>query len=103
MYNNKKNTYMNSGSKLLLGALAGAAAGVFVAGFFTEEGEQVRKKVVKGSKDLTSNLSDKLGELKDTVTDTVAGSYQTVKQVATDFVGHGVDKASTVASNVNKK
>ena len=91
---------MNSGSKLLLGAIAGAAAGVLVAGFFTEEGEEVTKKVVKGGKDLASNLTGKLGDLKETVTDTVAGSYQTVKQAATDFVSHGADKASSVASNL---
>jgi gas vesicle protein len=92
---------MDSGSKVLLGALAGAAAGALVAGLFaTEEGAEARKRVVEGSKDLTNNLKGKLGDLTTNVKDTVADTYNSVKQTATDFVGQGMDKASSVASNL---
>ena len=87
---------MNSGTKLLLGAIAGAAAGVLVAGFFTEEGSQVTSRVLEGSKDLANNMKGKLGDLKDKAVDT----YASVKQHATDLVQEGISKGSDVASNL---
>lgn len=85
---------------MLLGALAGAAVGAFIAGLFTEEADELKEKVVQGSKDLTSNLKEKLSVVADNVKETVADTYQTVKQTATDFVGESKDKASSVASNL---
>lgn len=88
---------MNSGSKVLLGALAGAATGALIAGLFaTEEGDEVLNKLSENSKDLANNLKGKFSDLKDNVAET----YESVKQSATDLVNAGVEKASSVASNL---
>jgi gas vesicle protein len=91
---------MNSGPKVLLGALAGAAIGAVIAGIFTEEGNELREKVVQGSKDFTGNLKEKLGDATSSIKDAASDAFQTVKQTASDFVGTATDKASSVASNL---
>jgi gas vesicle protein len=88
---------MNSGSKVLLGALAGAAAGALLAGLFaTEEGEEARSRFAEATGDITNNLKDKFSDLKDNV----AEKYESVKQTATDLIEEGMSKASNAASNL---
>jgi gas vesicle protein len=90
-----KTFIMNSGPKVLLGALAGAAAGALVAGLFaTEEGAQKRRQLSQGSKDLKKKLKGKLGDVKTSIAET----YDTVKQSATDLLEENKGKAS--GSNV---
>ena len=47
---------MNSGSKVLLGVMAGAAAGVILGVLFApEKGEDTRRKLSDGSRDVAFN------------------------------------------------
>ena len=85
---------MNSGSKVLLGVLAGAATGAILGVLFApDKGEETRKRISEGSKDLTSNLKDKFGEFVDGLAD----KYESVKESATDLYEQGRAKASNVA------
>ncbi|GEO07585.1 YtxH domain-containing protein [Segetibacter aerophilus] len=90
---------MNSGPKVLLGAIAGAAIGAVIAGIFTEEGNELKEKVVQGGKDLTDNLKEKLSDATTNIKEAASGAYESVKQTATDFVGTATNKASSTASN----
>jgi gas vesicle protein len=88
---------MNSVSKVVFGALAGAAAGAIVAWLFaTEEGEEVRDQLISGSKDWTDNVRGKLSDLKDTV----AEKFESVKESASDLFEQGKDKATELAGNL---
>ena len=63
---------MNSGSKVLLGVLAGAAAGAILGVLFAPEtGEETRKRISEGSKDLTTGLKDKFGEFVDNLSEKI--------------------------------
>jgi gas vesicle protein len=60
---------MSSG-KVLLGILAGAAAGALLGILFApEKGEQTRRKIAKKGEDYADGLKEKFSELIDTVTD----------------------------------
>ncbi len=86
---------MKSGSKVLLGVLAGAATGAILGILFApDKGEETRKKLSDGSKDVADNLKKKFGEFVDSVAD----KYDTVKSTATDLYVQGKSKVSTVAS-----
>ncbi len=57
-------------SKLLSGILVGAAAGAVLGILFApEKGCDTRQKLRQGADDLVSNLKNKVGSLKQTVTD----------------------------------
>ena len=86
---------MNSGSKVLLGVLAGAATGAILGVLFApDRGEETRRRISEGSRDLTTNLKDKFGEF----VDGLAEKYETVKESANDLYEQGKAKASNVAN-----
>lgn len=59
-----------STSKLVSGILVGAAAGAVLGLLFApDKGCETRKKIRQGADDLVSNLKNKVGSLKQTVTD----------------------------------
>ncbi len=88
---------MNSGSKVLLGVLAGVAAGAVLGILLApEKGEATRQKISENSKDLTSNLKDKFGEL----VDGIAEKYDSVRESANDLLHKGKSKAAAAAENV---
>ena len=87
---------MNSGSKVLLGVLAGAAAGAVLGVLFApDRGVETRRKLGEGSKDIATNLKDKFSELVDGIAD----KYESAKEGATDLINKGKDKASSLAEN----
>jgi gas vesicle protein len=87
---------MNSGSKVLMGIIAGAAAGAVLGLLFAPEtGVETRRKIGEGSKDLASNLKDKFSEL----VDGIAEKYESAREGASDLLHKGKDKLSTVADN----
>ena len=89
---------MNSGSKVLLGALAGAATGAFIAALFgTEQGAEARSRIAEGTQTLRNDLSGRLGDLKSTASD----KLQTVKQGASDLIEAGRSKLSGVTNSAS--
>lgn len=59
-----------STSKLVSGILVGAAAGAVLGILFApDKGCETRKKVRQGADDLVNNLKNKVGSLKQTMTD----------------------------------
>ena len=56
-------------SKLLIGALAGAAVGSLIAGSFTQKGIEIRNRVGESSKNIANNLKDKVSDVKDKIAD----------------------------------
>ncbi|MCW3082076.1 YtxH domain-containing protein [Segetibacter sp.] len=86
---------MSSGSKVLLGVLAGAATGAILGVLFApDKGDETRRRISEGSRDVTENLKNKFGEFVDGLAD----RYETVKESATDLIDQGRQKASSVVS-----
>jgi gas vesicle protein len=87
---------MNSGSKVLLGVLAGAAAGAVLGVLFAPNtGVETRRKLGEGSKDIANNLKDKFSELVDGIAD----KYESAREGASDLINKGKEKASSIAEN----
>lgn len=88
---------MNSDSKVLLGVLAGAATGAILGVLFApEKGEETRRRLSEGSRELTSNLNERLRNFMDTALD----EFETLKESATGLIEQGKTKALSVADNV---
>ncbi|MDQ6815173.1 MAG: YtxH domain-containing protein [Bacteroidota bacterium] len=86
---------MSSGSKVLLGVLAGAATGAILGVLFApDKGDETRRRISEGSRDVTENLKAKFGEFVDGLAD----RYETVKDSATDLLDQGKQKASNVVN-----
>jgi gas vesicle protein len=86
---------MNSGSKVLLGVLAGAATGAILGVLFApDKGDETRRRISEGSRDVTDNLKNKFGEF----VDGLAEKYESVKGSASDLLDQGKQKASSVVS-----
>jgi gas vesicle protein len=88
---------MNSGSKVLLGVLAGAATGAILGVLFAPEaGTETRRRLGEGSRDVANNLKDKFSEF----VDGIAEKYENAKESASNLVDQGRQKASDLASNL---
>jgi len=86
---------MNSGSKVLLGVLAGAATGAILGVLFApDKGDETRRRISEGSRDVTDNLKTKFGEF----VDGLAERYETVRETATDLIDQGRQKATGVVN-----
>ena len=80
---------MSSG-KVVLGILAGLAAGTVLGILFApEKGSDTRKKISKKGKDLTDSLKDKFNEFLDSVSE----KFEEVKEEVSDFAEQGKAKA----------
>ena len=73
-------------SALLLGAAAGAVIGLL---FAPDKGTNMRKKIKDGASDLIDQLSDKIGEAKETL----AGLKDKAKNSASDLKDSVMSKA----------
>ncbi len=90
---------MNSGSKVLLGVLAGAAAGAILGILYApDRGMETRRKIGEGSKDLATNLKEKFSELVDGISD----KYESAREGASDLLHKGKEKASETADTLNR-
>jgi gas vesicle protein len=68
---------MNSTGKVLLGILAGAAAGAILGVLLApDKGSETRRKLMQKGEDYADALKDKFDELLDGVSDKINGSEQ---------------------------
>ncbi len=72
-----------STSKLFSGILVGAAAGAVLGLLFApDKGCETRKKIRDGADELVSNLKNKVGSLKQTVTDRYEDATQSADNMS---------------------
>ena len=93
-------------SKVLFGALAGAAAGSIIGVLFTEKGIETRKRVGEGSRNIANNLKDKVADIKDKVADikeNIADKYAATKEGAADLIEKGKQKVGMSSGNAGYK
>ena len=75
---------MDSG-KILLGVLAGVAAGAIIGILFAPaKGSETRKKILNKTGDYSDELKEKFNEF----IDGIAEKYENVKEGASDFADH---------------
>ena len=85
---------MSSG-KVLLGLLAGVAAGALLGVLFApDKGSVTRKKITKKSDDYAEDLKEKFNEFLESI----SGKFEQVKEEVSDFAEH-----SDVKSEESKK
>jgi len=89
-FNNLKFCVMNTG-KILLGVLAGVAAGALLGILYApDKGCETRKKIAKKSKDYADGMTEKLNDFMGEVTEKYDSLVKKVKEVtgkATENVG----------------
>ena len=71
-------------SKVLIGAVAGAALGALVGGAFTQKGQQVTSRFTRSTKQLADNLKEKAESTG--VADTIARTYEAAKESVVDTI-----------------
>ena len=93
-------------SKVLFGALAGAAAGSIIGVLFTEKGIETRKRVGEGSRNIANNLKGKVADIKENIADKVADikeniadKYAATKEGAADLIEKGKQKVGMSSGN----
>lgn len=83
---------MNSGSKVLLGVLAGAAAGAILGVLFAPEaGTETRRRLGEGSRDVANNLKSRFSDLVDNIAD----KYESAREGASDLIDRGKQAVSS--------
>lgn len=91
---------MSSGSKVLLGVFAGAAAGAILGVLFApDRGVETRRRLGEGSRDIATNLKDKFAELVDGIAD----KYESAREGATDLINRGKEGASDLINKGKEK
>jgi gas vesicle protein len=91
-----KNENMSSG-KVLLGLLAGVAAGALLGVLFApEKGSVTRKKIAKKGEDYADVLSEKFNEFLNGITERL----EKVKEEVTDFAEQGKTKIEESVKDV---
>jgi len=81
---------MRSG-KVLLGLLAGVAAGALLGVLFApQKGSKTRKKILKTSEDYADNLKERFNAFLSGLTD----KFEKVKQDVNDIAGKGKTKTN---------
>jgi len=109
-YRDTTSTGSNDLSKVLIGALAGAAAGSLIAGLFTEKGIEVRSRVGESSRNMANNLKDKASTMTENIagkvseiSDSIVDKYQATKEGAADLIEKGKQKVGMSSGNTDYK
>ena len=71
-------------SKVLIGAVAGAAVGALVGGAFTEKGQKATSRLKRSTQQLADNLKEKAEATG--VADTIARTYEAAKESVVDTI-----------------
>ncbi|MEJ7677378.1 MAG: YtxH domain-containing protein [Segetibacter sp.] len=82
-------------TKVVIGALAGAAAGSLIAGLFTEKGIETRKRIGEGSRNIANNLKEKVSD----ITEGIADKYEATKEGAANLIEKGKQKVGMSSRN----
>jgi len=86
---------MNSQTKMIIGAIAGATLGLLILGLYTtDEGRKTRRDLNKKRRKVRNKTLQQIGELK-------VGAkrrYETVKEAATDIIEEGKEKISGITN-----
>ena len=78
-----------STGKVLLGVLAGVAAGALIGVLLApEKGNVIRKKILDQGEDITDELKTKFNEFIESMTE----KYQSVKEEGKDYIKKGKSK-----------
>jgi gas vesicle protein len=89
-----------SAGRVLLGVVAGAAAGAIVGMIFAPaKGSATRKRIAQRGTDYAEEAKEKFSEY----IDALAEEYDTVKEGAMDWAEKGKDKAVSVARSKHLK
>jgi uncharacterized membrane protein YciS (DUF1049 family) len=72
-------------SKVLIGAVAGAALGALVGGAFTEKGKRTTSRLTRSTKQLAENIKEKA--VASGVADSLARTYEVAKDSVVDAIG----------------
>jgi len=100
--NRKKWKSGKSGDSMVLGLLAGAAAGL-IAGILLapDKGSETRKNLSQKGKDTVDNLKGKVNDLVDTVADKyMSGKGKSGNEEESTFGDTGLDRTRSTASHV---
>jgi len=87
-YDSTTSTDTSDLTKILIGALAGAALGSLIGGSFTQKGIEIRNRVGEGSKKIADNLKDKVADVKEGIAD----KYEAAKESAAGLIEKGKQK-----------
>ena len=98
-YEETENTGSKDLYKVLIGAIAGAAAGSLIAGSFTQKGVELRNRVGESSKNMASNLTSNLKDKVSDISEVVADKFEAVKESAADLIEKGKEKIGRVSSS----
>ncbi len=90
-----------SGSKILLGALIASVAGTIVWSFATEKGNETRRRIAKGSKNVASNLKEKVSDVAGGIADGVSQAYEAAKEGAEDLIEQQKQRLNTPTGNTS--
>lgn len=85
----------DSGSKVLLGALAVSVAGAIIWSFASEKGIETRKRFTEGSKNMANNLKEKFSDISEKISDT----YEAAKEGASDLIEKGKQRDDMSSGN----
>lgn len=85
--------------KVVLGILAGVAAGALLGILFApEKGSTTRKRIYRRGEDLTDDLKDKFDEFMDGVSE----KFEKVKKDVTNFAEKSMNNAEAAEKNLEK-
>jgi gas vesicle protein len=89
----------NANSKIMIGFLAGAAAGVLAGVLFApDKGTETRKKISKKSGEAADSLKHKFNDFVDGLKET----YATAKESVDDAIDKGSFKMNTIKGKAKK-
>jgi gas vesicle protein len=85
--------------KVVLGILAGVAAGALLGILFApEKGSTTRKRIYRRGEDLTDDLKDKFDDFMDGVSE----KFEKVKKDVTNFAEKSMNNAEAAEKNLEK-
>ena len=87
-------------SKVVIGAVAGAALGALVGGAFTEKGKRTTRRVTRSTKELANNIKDKA--VKSGVADTISRTYEAAKESVVDAIGKEAQNLTSGATSSSR-
>jgi gas vesicle protein len=97
--NNKQTLTMNNSNKLLLGVLAGAAAGAFIGMMLApQKGSVTRDQLAHLGDDYAGDITDKIRELRESITEKIESLKHNGDNVVTDTVNE-IDTAVSKVAN----